>query len=377
MDENLVTNFVNALNNKFERLSNKVNNISGNFDADDASYPTVKSVKAFFGSKVTSWNGTPSDSNYPSEKLVKDSLDTKLNISDAVESSDITSAIEEHNVDELAHSNLVNSITNDITSSVSQTYEEKNNKVITLSGASTDNQYPSAKVVYDELQLKQNISSAFSGDYNDLENKPTLPSKTSDLTNDSGFLTQHQSLASTTVTVEQQQTPEIGFAATYVVKQNGVQVGAKINVLKDFLLKSANSYTVGSTPTELEEAYELTEGDIYLDFVVNTEEDDDIDKHIIIPFNDYVQVYDADESTLTVNNNQFSVKQNGITLTELSSSIVTSLGYADAFNNSACKDITSQDISNWNNKGSSNLTMNDIDAEIESYLSAIITGLTE
>lgn len=34
----------------------------------------------------------------------------------------------------------------------------------------------------------------FSGDYNDLTNKPTIPSKTSDLTNDSGFLTQHQSL---------------------------------------------------------------------------------------------------------------------------------------------------------------------------------------
>lgn len=37
--------------------------------------------------------------------------------------------------------------------------------------------------------------SGFSGDYNDLTNKPTIPSKTSQLTNDSGFLTQHQSLS--------------------------------------------------------------------------------------------------------------------------------------------------------------------------------------
>jgi hypothetical protein len=34
----------------------------------------------------------------------------------------------------------------------------------------------------------------FSGDYNDLLNKPDIPTKTSDLTNDSGFLTEHQPL---------------------------------------------------------------------------------------------------------------------------------------------------------------------------------------
>lgn len=36
---------------------------------------------------------------------------------------------------------------------------------------------------------------ATSGSYNDLTNKPTIPSKTSDLTNDSGFLTSHQDLS--------------------------------------------------------------------------------------------------------------------------------------------------------------------------------------
>ena len=34
----------------------------------------------------------------------------------------------------------------------------------------------------------------FSGDYNDLTNKPVIPTKTSELTNDSGFLTEHQPL---------------------------------------------------------------------------------------------------------------------------------------------------------------------------------------
>ena len=36
--------------------------------------------------------------------------------------------------------------------------------------------------------------SGFSGDYNDLTNKPTIPTKTSELTNDSGFLTEYQPL---------------------------------------------------------------------------------------------------------------------------------------------------------------------------------------
>lgn len=36
---------------------------------------------------------------------------------------------------------------------------------------------------------------ATSGSYNDLQNKPTIPTKTSELTNDSGFLTQHQDIS--------------------------------------------------------------------------------------------------------------------------------------------------------------------------------------
>lgn len=42
-----------------------------------------------------------------------------------------------------------------------------------------------------------------------------------------------------TVTVEKQGTAETGYSATYVVKQNGTQVGAKINIPKDQFLKSA------------------------------------------------------------------------------------------------------------------------------------------
>ena len=45
---------------------------------------------------------------------------------------------------------------------------------------------------YNDLENKPEL---FSGDYDDLENKPAIPTKTSDLTNDSGFLTEHQDIS--------------------------------------------------------------------------------------------------------------------------------------------------------------------------------------
>jgi hypothetical protein len=52
--------------------------------------------------------------------------------------------------------------------------------------------------VDDALALKQDASTAFSGDYNDLSNKPTIPTvptNVSAFTNDAGYLTEHQSLS--------------------------------------------------------------------------------------------------------------------------------------------------------------------------------------
>ena len=57
--------------------------------------------------------------------------------------------------------------------------EDTSNKTTSLSSSSTDTQYPSAKAVYDALQ------NGFSGDYNDLTNKPTIPNDVSDLTDSS------------------------------------------------------------------------------------------------------------------------------------------------------------------------------------------------
>lgn len=78
IDLNKVSALVQALKDVFEnKQTNKKDDISGDFSSDSVSYPTVKGVKSFFGTKVISWSSTTLDTNYPSEKLVKDSLDNK------------------------------------------------------------------------------------------------------------------------------------------------------------------------------------------------------------------------------------------------------------------------------------------------------------
>lgn len=378
VEQETVNALITAWNNKYEKKADKVDDISGDFSSDNTKYPTVKSVKTYFGTKVTTWSVVPSNNNFPSEKLVKDSLDLKLNIADAITGNDIQSYVDGHDDDMTAHSTLLASVVQDMNASISNVYEVKSNKVTTLSAESTDTQYPSAKLMFDQLQLKQNAATAFSGNYNDLTNKPFIPVNTSDLTNDGAngvnpFLTQHQSLDSKTITVEKQAQAEENAAATYVIKQNGVQVGPKINIPLDFVLKEASSKTVGANPTQLETDNNLTTGDMYLDFVINTVDNSETNSHIIIPVNDLIDVYNADEVTLTLDSstNTFKVKNNGIGTTQLAGSINTVLSYAEDYHNSVCKNITATDIANWNAKGTSNLTMAQIDAEIESYLSAI------
>lgn len=78
IDLNKVNALVQAMKDVFEnKQTNKKTDISGDYSSDTVSYPTVQAVKSWVGNKVTSWSSTTSDDNYPSEKLVKDSLDAK------------------------------------------------------------------------------------------------------------------------------------------------------------------------------------------------------------------------------------------------------------------------------------------------------------
>lgn len=64
-------------------------------------------------------------------------------------------------------------------------------------GSTTDYKVLSDNNLTDDMVTKiQNAgTSNFSGSYNDLSDKPTIPSKTSQLTNDSGYLTEHQDIS--------------------------------------------------------------------------------------------------------------------------------------------------------------------------------------
>ena len=215
-----------------------------------------------------------------------------------------------------------------------------------------------SKVIKEALDLKANAADlatvATTGSYDDLVGAPTI--------DELGGI----------VDVEKQATAEIGFAATYVVKQNGSQVGSKINIPKDFLVRSASMGTV-STADSPQQGFAV--GDKYLDFVVNTADDDETPQHIYINVKDLIDTYTADESTITLSNGQFAVKAGGIGTTQLSSSVQTSLGYADAFNASAAAGITATDISNWNAK--SDLTTSDVETTVEAYLTALARALGE
>ena len=154
-------------------------------------------------------------------------------------------------------------------------------------------------------------------------------------------------LAKKTVSFEKQNVADEGFFSTYVLKQNGVQVGPKMNIPKDMLPISGSVKTV-TTPNTPVQGYKV--GDKYLDIVLNTIDGTGNDNHLYILATDFVDDYGADNITLQLVNRTFSIKDKGVSKAKLADNVQTSLGYADTFNSSPCKNITSDNIADWNNK---------------------------
>ena len=321
---------------------------------NDSGFITSSAIsgKEDSSNKVTSWTSTTTDTHYPSEKLVKDSLDDKV---DKVNGKGLST----NDYDNTAK----NKVDNLATVATSGSYNDLSNKptiptvVDTIANGNTN--AISSDAVYDALALKADSSGlstvATSGSYNDLSNKPTLSS------------------LGGVVTVEKKETAETGYIATYEVKQNGSKVGTSINIPKDYLVKSASLGTV-STANSPVSGYAV--GDKYLDFVINTKDNTGTDEHLYILVSDLIDTYNADNSTLQLSSNTFSVKDGGITKAKLASAVQTSLGYADAWNSSPAKGITSSQITSWDTAVAGGLTVSDVDSEIEAYLTAITTALS-
>ena len=106
------------------------------------------------------------------------------------------------------------------------------------------------------------------------------------------------------VTVEKLAAEE-GYIASYAVKQNGAQVGATINIPKDYLVKNAELKTCTEVDQPVE-GYKV--GDKYMDFTINTVEGSGNESHIYINVNELFDAYTSgseasDTVVVTVDNN--------------------------------------------------------------------------
>jgi hypothetical protein len=105
------------------------------------------------------------------------------------------------------------------------------------------------------------------------------------------------------VEVSKDTTATTGYAASYTISVNGTALDTKINIPKDFLVKSATLETVSTADVPYSGAQV---GDKYIDFVINAKDASETAEHIYLPVNDLVDVYTAGNG-LALSNGQFSV----------------------------------------------------------------------
>ena len=143
----------------------------------------------------------------------------------------------------------------------------------------------------------------------------------------------HALTTESAVTVEQQATAETGYISTYVVKQNGAQVGAKINIPKDYLVKSADVDTVTAADKaaggKFENDPDFAVGDKYIDFTVNTVDGSGNESHLYINVNELMAALsveeNADEVQLAISaTNELSADVVAISATKINYSNSTS-----------------------------------------------------
>ena len=107
------------------------------------------------------------------------------------------------------------------------------------------------------------------------------------------------------VTVAKDATATTGYAASYTISVNDTPLATKIDIPKDFLVKSATLETVTTADVPYSGA---VVGDKYIDFVVNAKDASETAEHIYLPVNDLVDAYNAGNGlALDSSTNTFSV----------------------------------------------------------------------
>lgn len=162
-----ITKVKTAMDNRYEnKQSNKKTDISGSFTGDENSYPTAQAVKTYvnglgyitehqdisgkedINNKVNSWSGTTNDTRYPSEKLVKDSLDNKEDTSNKVTSWSVTTTDVNYPSEKLVKTSLDEKISKSNTTGL-----VKNDGTIDTSTYLTSHQDLSNYVTNDDSRL--------------------------------------------------------------------------------------------------------------------------------------------------------------------------------------------------------------------------------
>ena len=145
------------------------------------------------------------------------------------------------------------------------------------------------------------------------------------------------------VTVEKQGTAESGYLATYVVKQNGSQVGSKINIPKDFVVKNASVKTCDEKDKPVSG---LNVGDKYIDLEINTVDQTESSTHIYLPIKDMVDAY-AGATTTTVkveigsdNSISASILDGSVSYSKLSSDVTSKFADLEAADTGLRADIS-------------------------------------
>lgn len=105
--------------------------------------------------------------------------------------------------------------------------------------------------------------------------------------------------------ITKQETPETGFLATYQLTKDSTPVGAKINIPKDFLVKSATIETASGEDTPYSGAQT---GDKYIDFVINAKESEGEAAHVYLPVNELVDTYTPGDGIDISAQNAVSIK---------------------------------------------------------------------
>ena len=198
---------------------------------------------------------------------------------------------------------------------------------------------------WDDITNKPTFATvATSGSYSDLSNTPSIPTKTSDLTNDSGYITTETDPVFTA-------SPAHGITSSDITNWNGKSdFSGSYNDLTD-------KPTIGAT-----------DGDTTLAFgqrssiaTVNG-----VDIHVTMPNAQSFSQEQADWNQ--TDNTQVDYIKNKPTIPTVPTNVsafTNDAGYLTtetepAFNASAAKDITSSDITNWNNKSDFSGSYNDL-----------------